>query len=100
MFGNGKHPQLRPTKWLAVGVACVTVAVSIALTWRVFGADSNINKTLPSAPKATKFQFARMRYPGGIPDYVKNWYTDYPNMDRNLTSLMQRLTGVDVGPPI
>jgi len=100
MFGNGRHSQLRPPKWLAVGVACVTVAVSIPLTWRVFGADSNIKKTVPPAPKATKFQFARMRYPGGIPDYVKNWYTDYPNMDRNLTSLMQRLTGVDVGPPI
>jgi hypothetical protein len=30
---------------------------------------------------STSFQFARLRYPGGIPDYIKNWYTDYPAMD-------------------
>src|ERR1700758_404542 len=51
-------------------------------------------------PKPTKFQFARMRYPGGIPDYVKNWYTDYPNMDDHLTTLLRRLTGINVGPPL
>jgi Domain of unknown function (DUF4159) len=52
------------------------------------------------APKPTKFQFARMRYPGGIPDYIKNWYTDYPNMDDHLTTLLHRMTIMDVGPPL
>jgi hypothetical protein len=46
-----------------------------------------------------QFHFARLKYPGGIPDYIKNWYTDYPNMDANLTKLAQRQTIIDVGVP-
>ena len=41
-----------------------------------------------------------MQYPGGIPEYIKNWYTDYPAMDQHLTSLLRRLTGIDVASPI
>ena len=41
-----------------------------------------------------------MKYPGGIPDYIKNWYTDYPNMDSHLTTLARRLTIIDVGEPL
>jgi len=80
------------------GVAFLSIALSIPLTWLVFAADSPVD--LRTANKATKFQFARIRYPGGIPGDVKNWYTDYPNMDKNLTALTGRLTGIDVGPPV
>jgi hypothetical protein len=100
MFGYKHLLQLRPRKLLALGVACVSLAVSIPLTCWVFGADSPVKVPATTASGVTKFQFARMRYPGGIPEYVKNWYTDYPNMDRNLTTLMRRLTGIDVGPPV
>jgi hypothetical protein len=41
-----------------------------------------------------------MQYPGGIPEYIKNWYTDYPAMDQHLTALLHRLTGIDVAPPV
>jgi len=100
MFGADHSPQLPPRKWLAVGVACVSLALSISLTCWVFGADSSDKRSTAGVPAVTKFQFARMQYPGGIPDYVKNWYTDYPNMDKNLTALMRRLTEIDVGAPV
>jgi len=41
-----------------------------------------------------------MRYPGGSPNYVKNWYTDYASMDDHLTTLLQRLTGIGVAAPV
>jgi len=47
-----------------------------------------------------QFQFARLRYPGGIPDFFKNWYTDYPSMDIHLTQIVARITGIDVGAPV
>jgi len=71
--------------------------VSIPLAWRARAADLPVNAV---TSKATKFQFARMRYPGGIPDFIKNWYTDYPNMDSHLTTLLRRQTVIDVGPPL
>jgi len=45
------------------------------------------------------FRFARLRYPGGIPNDIKNWYTDYPEMDNHLTSLARRLTGITIAEP-
>src|SRR5215471_12470086 len=52
-----------------------------------------------AAARRPQFRFARLKYPGGIPDYIKNWYTDYPNMDSNLTTLARRMTIIDVGEP-
>src|ERR1051326_6902339 len=72
-------------KCLGFRLGIALIAVSIALAWYALGADSRGGAV---TSKATKFQFARMRYPGGIPDYVKNWYTDYPNMDDHLTQLL------------
>ncbi len=51
------------------------------------------------ATDGLEFHFARLEYPGGIPDYVKNWYTDYPDMDNHLTRLARRMTGINVGLP-
>ncbi len=46
------------------------------------------------------FQFARLKYPGGIPGYMKNWYTDYPEMDNHLSRLIQGHTEITVGSPV
>jgi hypothetical protein len=97
MIGDGQQLKLHIAKWFAVRLGWLFLAACIPLTWLVFGADS---RTGTANSKATRFQFVRLKYPGGIPDYVKNWYTDYPNMDKNLTTLLRRLTGVDTGPPI
>jgi Domain of unknown function (DUF4159) len=68
---------------------------------QVINQQESLNSTERyAATSATKFQFARMRYPGGVPEYMKNWYTDYPAMDRNLTALLQHLTGIDVALPV
>lgn len=94
----GKNRQRPLFKWLSLGLGCAILTASIPLlAWYEHAADSRV-KTI--TPAATKFQFARMRYPGGIPDYVKNWYTDYPAMDTHLTALLRRITGIDVGPPL
>ena len=44
------------------------------------------------------FAFARLLYNGRIPQYLKNWYTDYPTGDRNLVQILCRVTGIDVAP--
>src|SRR5215472_9086602 len=87
---------------LAPGIATI-----IQLTWFLVAApipsdrggapvpDKSVATPVPSA----RFHFGRLRYPGGIPGYIKNWYTDYPNMDTHLSRLMQRLTNIDVGEP-
>src|SRR5437870_9385664 len=82
---------------VGLALACLIIAGYIALGFPSVAADSHANF---SQPRATKFQFARMRYPGGIPEYIKNWYTDYPAMDQHLTALLHRLTGIDVAPPV
>jgi len=66
------------------------------------GKTATTDNVLESSPAGQigQFQFARLRYPGGIPDFFKNWYTDYPAMDIHLTRIVRRLSGIDVGPPV
>ena len=97
MVGNGQRRLSSQAKWLAIALASFIIAVYIPLKLLTFAADWRGNSTQSGV---SKFQFARMQYPGGIPDYIKNWYTDYPNMDQNLTSLLRRLTRIDVAPPV
>src|SRR5262245_25129656 len=85
----------KSAKWLRWGPVCFVLAACIPLVWSVFAADSRVDV---NEPVATKFQFARLRYPGGIPGYLKNWYTDYPAMETHLSQLLQRLTGIAVAP--
>jgi hypothetical protein len=78
---------------------CLVVALgltaSIPLAWLVFADGANLTGDVP---EKGIFQFVRLRYTGAMgPLYYKNWYTDFPNMDRHLTLLMKRLTGIDVG---
>jgi hypothetical protein len=74
---------------------CFVTLALMAITWLLAAAD------LPTArPESSGFQFARLRYPGGTPYYMKNWYTDYPAMDDHLTRLLRRMTGLEVGQPV
>jgi len=96
MIEGKQHHRTCQKPWRDAGV-CLAVAAFVSIAWFALAADSRV--TL-KPPMATKFQFARLRYPGGIPDYIKNWYTDYPAMDIHLTRLLRRLTGIDVAPAI
>jgi hypothetical protein len=88
--------------WFGYCLACLCIAASVTAS---VSADKPKKTPADDSVKASddwrhQFRFARMKYPGGIPDYIKNWYTDYPNMDSNLTTLAHRLTIIDVGEPI
>jgi hypothetical protein len=96
MIGNHRRQMTRTSRGVCLSLGCVVLALSAPVAWRIHAADSRVN----AVPVTTaKFQFARMRYGGGIPDYVKNWYTDYPSMDTHLTALLRRMTGIEVAPP-
>ena len=91
------HRRLAQAKWFGCALAGLVLTIYIPFRLFTFAADSRTDEVKPGV---TKFQFARMQYPGGIPEYIKNWYTDYPAMDQHLTSLLRRLTGIDVAPSI
>jgi uncharacterized protein DUF4159 len=87
----------------------LVIAVSIPLMWSLFAetplADNprsspEVDNTREPIGPVAEFQFARLRYPGGIPEFFKNWYTDYPAMDVHLAAIVQRLTGINVGPSV
>src|SRR5262245_39720203 len=84
---------------------CVTFAAFMPLMWSLLAATPIADKptkpaTIDKAPRLRpadqigQFQFARIEYPGGIPGFFKNWYTDYPAMDIHLSRIVQRLTGI------
>jgi len=89
-----------------LGFSLLVSAVSMALMWSLF-AETPLADDPPKSPAADntsapvgqfgEFQFARLRYPGGIPDFFKNWYTDYPAMDAHLSTIVRRLTGINIG---
>jgi len=87
--------------WLRATVACIGI---VALITTLSKGDTKKPRPdrvdNPASKRVPQFRFARMKYPGGIPDYIKNWYTDYPNMDANLTKLTKRLTNIDIADPI
>lgn len=57
-------------------------------------ADSDTYR-VPASRKPTEFHFARLKYPGIYgDDNLKNWYTDYPEMDRHVSEFLNRLTGI------
>src|SRR4051812_24690704 len=87
--------------WVRCCLACLSVAALVA-TSASADKPKRLLDDLVSAPadRRPQFRFARLKYPGGIPDYIKNWYTDYPNMDSNLTKLAHRMTIIDVGQPM
>jgi hypothetical protein len=55
------------------------------------------NAAVDPSRKPIEFYFARLQYPGYFgDDNLKNYYTDFPDMDTRLTIAMNRLTGVHV----
>jgi Domain of unknown function (DUF4159) len=84
-------------KWFGWTLAGLVITTYIPFRLFTLAADSRADAV---SAGVTKFQFARMQYPGGIPEYLKNWYTDYPAMDQHLTALLRRLTGIDVAPSV
>jgi Domain of unknown function (DUF4159) len=87
--------SLRPLNSFKFGAHRFLIGALIPIAWLVAADSPNISKS-----SVASFRFARLRYSGGIPDYLKNWYTDYPAMDDHLTLLLGRLTGIDVGSPV
>src|SRR5215471_4887355 len=88
--------------WLAYCLACVSVAVLISTAASADKPKKALSDNSVNTPfgRPRQFHFARLKYPGGIPDYIKNWYTDYPAMDSNLTKLARRMTIIDTGEPL
>src|SRR5262245_60309904 len=84
-----------PQQRVGRSLRCLPIVALIPITWLLAGADLPTVNTRP-----TGFQFARLRYPGGIPYYMKNWYTDYPAMDEHFTRLLDHMTGIEVGRPV
>ena len=62
------------------------------------GNRADFNRLGPQTPQNHEFTFVRLIYNGRIPGYLKNWYTDYPKGDRQLISVLGRLTDLDVAP--
>ena len=94
-------------KKFKLGLACAGIAVSIPLSWLLIARVITADDVIPSIPdkdvgsgNGSSFQFARLRYPGGVPGYLKNSYTDYPAMDKHLTLLVGRMTNVDAAAPV
>jgi len=94
-------------KTFRIGVASVSIAVCIQLSWLLVAPVTTADDVIPSIPdkefssgNTSGFQFARLHYPGGVPGYLKNWYTDYPAMDKHLTLLVKHLTNIDTALPI
>lgn len=55
------------------------------------------------APAKSTIHFARLMYTGNFlnPEtYVKNWFTDYPNMDEHVVQLMSRMTEIKDFSPV
>jgi len=86
--------------WLALlligGVAALVVAQDYELLLE--GNYTDFKRLAPQAPQNHEFTFVRLIYEGKVPGYIKNWYTDYPKGDRQLVSILGRLTGLDVAP--
>jgi len=87
---------------IAVGIALV-IQFALFLVAAPPAADvmrrHDADKPVTPVARTPRFHFARLRYPGGIPGYMKNWYTDYPNMDNHLSMLAGRMTDIEVGDP-
>jgi hypothetical protein len=62
------------------------------------GNYGDMRKLPPQTMQDHDFAFVRLMYNGRIPNYIKNWYTDYPTGDRNLVQILRRMTAIDVAP--
>ena len=78
--------------WSKLAAKWVGLAFLLLLMWLSVNADVQNEDN-------AGFRFARLQYPGGVPDYIKNWYTDYPAMDSHTARYVGHHTRIDVGSP-
>jgi hypothetical protein len=85
-----------------IGIIVSLLALSGALLFAqeygflLDGRNEDLRRLPPQDKQGHDFTFVRLIYNGRIPGYIKNWYTDYPEGDRNLIQILQRMTTVDV----
>ncbi len=60
------------------------------------GNYSDFKKLPRYTGQVREFTFVRLMYNGQIPTFIKNWYTDWPYGDANLTEVLKRITGLDI----
>jgi uncharacterized protein DUF4159 len=88
-------------KRLAIWIAVFGLSGVLLVARQELEFDGNVNdfrKLPPQTEQQHDFTFVRLMYNGRIPNYLKNWYTDYPTGDRNLVRILQRVTDIDVAP--
>jgi len=78
--------------WSKLAAKWFGLAFLLLLMWLTVNADVQNEDN-------AGFRFARLQYGGGIPDYIKNWYTDYPAMDSHTSRYVGHHTRIDVGSP-
>ena len=54
----------------------------------------------PQTLQPNEFSFARLVYNGRVPMLNKNWYTDYPEGDKTIVTVLKRITNIDIAPEL
>lgn len=71
------------------------VEIRLGSGWfRPAGHYSDIRHIEQDTTRTDHFVFARLLYNGQIPNYIKNWYTDWPEGDRHLIMGLERLSNL------
>ena len=83
-------PTRRVRLWVA-GLLAVVLLAPLALSAQrgFFGGGRYRGYILPNVPYDGQFTFARIRYLGR-----DSWDADYPQMERNLTTILDSLTSI------
>lgn len=100
-FLKGKRgAALGGLMWTIISLGLMTSSGSRITTTRQDVAGSQY--TEPILAVGTSFQFARLTYPTSRSDYIgfKEWATDYPDMDNNLVTILQRTLKCEVLDPV
>lgn len=62
------------------------------------GGFGDFRRLPPQGRSEQEFTFVRLIYTGRIPNYYKNWYTDYPKGEKRLIEVFQRLSSARTAP--
>jgi len=79
-------------------VISASVLLAADLDLLLNGNVADLRNLPPQTRQNHDFTFVRLMYNGRIPGYIKNWYTDYPTGDQNLTRVLRRMTDIDIAP--
>jgi hypothetical protein len=79
--------------WLWGAIVCMIILAAILAD--AYGQSVSVYDLIPSNRKPTEFYFARLEYTSIDPlNTLKDWYTDYPDMDNHVVKLVNRMTNV------